>query len=369
MKIIEVCYSLTGGGAERFVVDLSNELSLSNDVTLLTLKDDKVDAKKRNFYKNDLQASVRYNNLGLSEGFHFQSLWRIYKFLKRERADIVHLNGYKLPHFCILAIILIHKTVFIETIHSDIACYKNLLYWLFASSVGRRLFDYHFVALSKKNYEDMKKTYPYADSYMVFNGRSPLKRTELYNDVFKMVHSFDDSALICIHVARFNEAKNQQMLIRSFNRIIKEGYNVQLIVLGDGFDSIKGRELQSISNPNIHFLGPKNNVADYLLSSDMFCLSSIYEGLPISVLEAQLCGLPVVSTPVCGVIDVVKNEFDGILSTDFSENSYVNALKTAISKYQILRKNAKELITNSPYTMKKCAMEYLEIFKKTSQLK
>lgn len=54
MKILEVTFSLSSGGAERFVVDLSNELSRTNDVTLLTLKDDQVDPDRRQFYKFDL---------------------------------------------------------------------------------------------------------------------------------------------------------------------------------------------------------------------------------------------------------------------------------------------------------------------------
>ena len=50
MKILEVTFSLSSGG----VVDLSNELSRTNDVTLLTLKDDQVDPDRRQFYKFDL---------------------------------------------------------------------------------------------------------------------------------------------------------------------------------------------------------------------------------------------------------------------------------------------------------------------------
>lgn len=369
MKIIEVCFSLCSGGAERFVVDLSNELSKENDVTLLTLKDDTRNTNIRNFYKGDLRESVKYVNLGLADGFHIHSLWKIYRFLKKKSPDIVHLNGENIPFFCILSIILLHKIVFIQTIHNDIACYRNMMYRFLASSSAGRLFNYHFVALSKKNYNDLKDVYPDADSYLVFNGRSPMCRTEMYDDVVNMLHSYDSSALICVHVARFNEAKNQQLLVNSFNRIIKEGINVQLFILGDGFESTEGKNLQSLSCENIHFLGPKKNVADYLNSSDLFCMSSIYEGLPISILEAQLCGIPVVSTPVCGAVDVVEDGKIGVISKDFSEDSYVDALKTAIENLSNLKINAKEWMFHCPYTINNCANEYLKIFRKISHKK
>ena len=269
MKIVEVCFSLAQGGAERFVVDLSNELSKENDVTLLTLKDDQSGSQSRTFYKGEVNNFVKYVNLGLADGFSFKSLWKIYKFIKEKKPDIVHLNGHRIPYFCILSILLLHKTVFIQTIHSDIKNYMDLFYQFFASFLGTRIFNYHFVALSKKNYEDWKNAFPYANSHMVFNGRSPLYRTPLFGEVTNLVHSYNKDSLLFIHVARYSEVKNQQLLVRSFNKIVSEGYNVQLIILGEGFETAEGKKLQSLACPNIHFLGPHNNVADYLYSSDM----------------------------------------------------------------------------------------------------
>lgn len=55
MKIIELQFNLSSGGAERFTVDLSNQLSNTDDVTLITLKDDKVEPEKRCFYKFNIK--------------------------------------------------------------------------------------------------------------------------------------------------------------------------------------------------------------------------------------------------------------------------------------------------------------------------
>jgi glycosyltransferase involved in cell wall biosynthesis len=93
MKILQITFSLAPGGAERFVVDLSNELSKNNDVTLLTLKDDKVDVENRNFYKFDLSPRVKYMNLGLGDGFHPLYLIQIYKVIKDFNPDVVHFHG------------------------------------------------------------------------------------------------------------------------------------------------------------------------------------------------------------------------------------------------------------------------------------
>ena len=121
MKIVEIVFSLASGGAERFTVDLSNELSLSNDVTLITLKDDKIDSEQRCFYKFDLSERVKYLNLGLGDGFSLVSEFKIYSVLKRLKPDIVHLNGGNIPKFCALAILLLNdKMRFVQTIHNDL---------------------------------------------------------------------------------------------------------------------------------------------------------------------------------------------------------------------------------------------------------
>lgn len=91
MKIVEVLFTLESGGAERFVVDLSNELSRTCDVVLLTLKDDTKNCEKRNFYKFDLAENVEYRNLGLPDSFSFGTWFKIYNEIRKLNPDVVHL--------------------------------------------------------------------------------------------------------------------------------------------------------------------------------------------------------------------------------------------------------------------------------------
>lgn len=121
MKIIELQFNLSSGGAERFTVDLSNQLSNTDDVTLITLKDDKIEPEKRCFYKFDLLSTVKYKNLGFGNGFKLSYWWKIYRIIKKENPDIVHLNSGDLAKFCFLAIVLLGRKVkFFETIHNGL---------------------------------------------------------------------------------------------------------------------------------------------------------------------------------------------------------------------------------------------------------
>ena len=147
-------FTLSSGGAERFIVDLSNELSKTNDVTLVTLKDDNINTEQRCFYKFDLSDRVKYLNLGLGDGFSISSEVSIYKMLKKLNPDIVHLNGANAPKFCALAFLLLSgKMKFVQTIHNDLKNgYDRGFCKILYRTIGctRR---FSCVALSEKNYK------------------------------------------------------------------------------------------------------------------------------------------------------------------------------------------------------------------------
>lgn len=366
MKIVEITFSLWSGGAERFTVDLCNELSKFHEVTLITLKDDKVDTERRCFYKFDLSERVNYLNLGIGDGFSLVPEIKIYKALKRINPDIVHLNGGNCPKFCALAILLLSGSMkFIQTIHNDLKNgYDKGFNKMFYKTLGATN-RFSCVALSEKNYKDFKAFYPKLNIECIVNGRAALKKTEKFEDVKKELDAFRKDALtkLFLHVARFHSQKNQGLLIDAFNMLCASR-NVSLIIIGNGFDTPKGQELKNKACNKIHFLGTRKNVADYFLNSDIFTLSSIFEGMPISLIEASLAGLPCVSTPVCGAVDLIVDGVNGKLSSDFSEESYMAALEYSLLHFEELKLNAERMKSNSPYTIEECARKYLQVFRR-----
>ena len=366
MKILQIIFSLSSGGAERFVVDLSNELSKNNDVTLLTLKDDKVDVENRNFYKFDLSSRVHYINLGLGDGaFHPSYPWKIYKAIKAVNPDIVHFHLTKTLQYCYLAIRLLGKKMtFVETIHND-------LYSAGYTSKFRRL-AYHtlltkgllrYAALSDTNYRQVEKEYPKAKSVCIYNGRAPMVPTPLYNKVKEEITSYKNDAdtKVILHVARCAPQKNQQLLIQAFNTIRGKGRNAILLIIGAGFDSNEGEKLRTMAGPNIFFLGTRTNISDYMLLSDIFALSSSFEGMPITLLEAMLSGTPMISTPVTGSVDVIDGK-NGVLSKDFTLEGYVSALNDILDNFDLYKANAMKGKDDSPYTIKHSAEQYMKFY-------
>lgn len=365
MRILQVIFNLSSGGAERFVTDLSNELAKSDDVSLLTLMDDSIDSEKNQFYKFDLNKNVHYKNLGLKEGggFSFNALWKVYKAIKDAKPDVVHIH---LCHnFCMLAIFLLcRKVTFVQTLHIDFAKVINRYdYRLLFKTVGR-LHKMRWAALSPSNYEDMIKEYPYLLGRCIINGRSPIVPTEKFDEVKAEFNSLkiNNDTKVYLHIARCSKQKNQKMLVRSFNEFVNNGCNAVLLIIGAGFDSDLGLQIKALMGSNVHYLGAKTNVSDYLLNSDCFCLSSLYEGLPITILEAMLAGKPVVCTPFAGALDVLTDGYNSIISTDYSKEEFVKSLKSSYDTFSLLEENARNSKDNCPYTMKNCASEYMSFY-------
>lgn len=368
MKILQVIFNLSPGGAERLVVDLSNELSCDNEVVVLTLMDDSVYSSKRKFYCSDLDERVTYKNLGLTvgRGFRFSTLWAVYRAIKAEQADVIHLHTATIVKFCILAICLLcWNTPIIQTIHTDFKVGHSTKVYKFLFKVLGRLKKMSWVALSHTNYKDMMSTYPYINGIRIDNGRAPIKATKEYDNVSDELTKLKTTpnSKVYLHVARCIEVKNQLMLVMAFNNFAESVKESDLFIIGADFDSDLGREIKAASGKHIHFLGTRRNISDYMLQADVFCLSSTYEGLPITLLEAMLAGTPVVCTPIAAAKDVLSNGHNAVVSSDFSKESYAQALFNSYNNLDRLKANASDMKENSPYTIRECAKKYMDFYK------
>ena len=183
-----------------------------------------------------------------------------------------------------------------------------------------------------------------------------------YQQVKQEVESYKKTSdtVVFIHIARYNVQKNQLLLIESFNHLVGEGFDFTLLVIGNGYDCLEGRRLQLLADDRVFFLGEKNNVNDYLLCSDAFCLTSKYEGLPISLLEALSCGVTPVCTSVGGIPDVITEGVTGYLSEGESIESYCNAIKRFFLKP--ISRDRLIAYYKANYSMEICAQKYEELY-------
>ncbi len=101
---------------------------------------------------------------------------------------------------------------------------------------------------------------------------------------------------VLIHVGRFTEQKNQLFLLEIFQKLHSTDDNTKLILLGDGpmKDEILAKIREYHLEESVLVPGVTNRVQDYLFAADCFVMPSLYEGLPVTAVEAQCAGLPCV---------------------------------------------------------------------------
>jgi len=114
---------------------------------------------------------------------------------------------------------------------------------------------------------------------------------------------------------RFFPEKNYGTLLQAVAALVPSLPNVHLIMMGDGPErpALEAAAAELGVTDSVHFLGWRSDVADLLPLLDVFVLSSLSEGLPLVVLEAMACGVPVVTTPVGDLPEIVVEGRTGFL--------------------------------------------------------
>lgn len=102
-----------------------------------------------------------------------------------------------------------------------------------------------------------------------------------------------DQTFVIGNVARLNSVKNHIFLLELLEVLINE-IDASLIIVGDGplYDSLKHEAVARGLSDHVFLVGAKNNPASYYSAMDLLCMPSLYEGLPVSCVEAQCSGLP-----------------------------------------------------------------------------
>ena len=115
-----------------------------------------------------------------------------------------------------------------------------------------------------------------------------------------------------------------------------------------------------LDNPRIAILGVRTNPLEFMKGADAFCLSSQYEGLPISLIEALGVGTIPICTPVGGIRNLIIDGENGFLTSDLSEKAIKEAiirfLSMDTSSLQTLKTNISN--TYKSFTMSNCAQAY-----------
>ena len=162
---------------------------------------------------------------------------------------------------------------------------------------------------------------------------------------------------------RLNKVKRVDILINSLS-VINKMYDAQLIIIGDGpeKETLKNLVKKLSIEDNVHFLGFRDDVIQWMINSDIFVTASQVEGSPNSLIEAVCLGIPSIATDCpTGPKEILNNGDQGILIPMNSEKHMVDAIRLLIEDEDLRLKfiNSSK-ITKARYSSERIASLYLD---------
>ncbi|NTV23615.1 MAG: glycosyltransferase family 4 protein [Nanoarchaeota archaeon] len=164
-------------------------------------------------------------------------------------------------------------------------------------------------------------------------------------------YGFRKDEKVVVYVGRFEREKNLPLLIDSC-----KSAGCRLLLVGSGKEEQALRQLagkETVFLPSV----PNEEVPDILSSGDVFAVSSLYEGLPNAALEALACGLPIISTPVGGMPDIVVEGKTGSLA---GPDEYADKLKLLLKDHKRYAHACKMMAEN--YSADKMFPEVMRLY-------
>ncbi len=265
------------------------------------------------------EKGIPVHHIRKKKGFSVSAIVKLFRELDAYNPDVIHTHLYA----CVYAAPwpVIRRKPFLHTLHTlpKIENKRSLRRILTKFLVKhKRMIP---VAISKTNQRLV------GEFYGLPLDQVPMVQNPVDVQRFSGAKCEKDDVFRFITVGRFSKEKNQQMMYRALAAFLAKGHEARLLMLGKGEEeaNLKALAKELGLEERIDYAGHVNNVEDYLKSADVFLLSSHYEAQPLCVLEAMAAGLPVISTDVGGVSDIVTD--NGILVSDEDVEAMAQAME------------------------------------------
>ncbi len=172
------------------------------------------------------------------------------------------------------------------------------------------------ISVAESNQATGKKHFKNFQSVIINNGINQTKFNPDKNfaNIREELH-IAGNEIVIVFIARFIQQKQPLVLIKSFAKALQQISSLKLLMVGDGDQ--KKEALQQVKQlqieNNVIFQPFRQDVPDILAASDIYVLPSLWEGLPIGLLEAMAMGKAIIATNADGTREVLKHNCNGIL--------------------------------------------------------
>lgn len=340
-KILFLINSLRDGGAEKILVDIVNHLDPNKyDIEVRLIY-------KRGIYFDRLNRNVKLSFISGEIGTtHAKVVSRLLPILNSEilhrifihdkyDIEVAFLEGYATKIIAgapkgVKKIAWVHcdvtKTEWINGVYRTddqfSNCYRKIDEAICVSQSVKEAFIERFGKVTKL--------------IVKYNPVDNKKIKELCQEKISLQSNADKITLVSI--GRMTYPKRFIRLLAAVNNLLKQGYKIELWILGDGEERkelesfVKEQEIQDA----VTFTGFLENPYPYIRQADLYVCSSIYEGFSTATTEALVLGTPVLTTDVSGMREMLGDSEYGLI-TENDDLAFENGLKTLLNNPELLK--------------------------------
>jgi glycosyltransferase involved in cell wall biosynthesis len=315
-----------GGGPEKTLLNSPRFLKGVYDMRLAYIRPE--DDPDYDMPERARQLGVDLVDIPERGGADPRTLWRLVREVREYRPDILHPHDYKTD---VLAVLLGRwfRIPVVTTMHGYVTRGGRLEAYYLVDRWALRRMD-HVIAVSEDLYRAALDSHvPPARCTLIENAIDTQQYARRHPvAAAKARLGFDPGRLLIGAVGRLSAEKGFDVLIRAADRLLREGLDVGLEIVGEGPDrpALESLIAELGRTDRIHLLGYRSDTMEVYQAMDAFALSSLREGLPNVLLEAMALEVPVVATRVAGVPRLIRDGEDGILVEPGSAEELAGAL-------------------------------------------
>ncbi|GAK51424.1 glycosyl transferase, group 1 [Candidatus Moduliflexus flocculans] len=366
---MQLALSLVIGGTEKLVYEIVQRVN-REQVSPVVCCLDEIGV----FGQKLREAGVPVYVLHRAPGLDWSLLSKLREIIVKEQIDVIHAHQYT-PYFYGLMASLYAKItlapfrpeiIFTEhgRFYPDVRKFKRVV-----SNPILSLFTKEIVTISASTKQSLidYENFPARRIRVIYNGIDLERFSKTADRLAKRRElglNADDKVFGI--VARLDPIKNHAMLLRACQQLVKTVPNAYLLIVGDGPERAKLKELTASLGivAHVRFLGARQDISELLQTFDVFALSSFSEGTSVTLLEAMGVGVPIVATNVGGNPEVISDGETGFLVESDNADDMANKLLQLLQNDTLRQRmgNAGKERVHALFSIEKMVRAYVDLY-------
>ncbi|MFG6320603.1 MAG: glycosyltransferase family 1 protein [Lachnospiraceae bacterium] len=366
MRVLHITEMLSAAGIESFIMNMYRRIDKSCvQFDFLVLRDE------HEFYDDEIKelGGIKYwvhSNISNTLFRILDETQQIEQFLKEHRYDVVHIHyttPLRAPYLKACLKANVKKRIYHS--HSAYVSGKNFIkhavYGYMKKQISKYATDYFACSMAAAEWIFEKKLIDDGTVKIIYNGIDTKKFAYSVSDRKAVRKELDiNDEFVLVHTGRFMSQKNHRFVVDVFYELKKICTDSKLLLLGTGelFEEVKHQVNELGLADDVIFAGVRSDVNRFLSAADCYIMPSLYEGLPVSAIEAECAGLPCIfSENITREVSLIEGiEF---LSLDETVHEWV---KQILKFKDVERYDKSEIVKNSGYDIQAVAKKMQQLY-------